>query len=305
MLSICIPVYNVVVTNLLIELRKQIVSYQLDCEIICIDDCSQNEIKLSNIPAVAYTNQYIQLKNNIGRSAIRNLFLQYSNFDYLLFLDCDVRIQNEDFLKRYIESIKKSSYVICGGHEYLNKKPGKEFLLKWNYGRKRESKSIKDREKKSQKSFMPSNFVIKKEVLKEYPFDTRLSQYGHEDTLFAFNLSRSGIKFQQIDNTVEIADLELNDSYLKKTEQGIINLKKILEFTSFDPQLIENVSLLRFYFRSKKNGSLILINLILGLFEATIRKKLKNGNTSLFLFDLYKLACFNKAMKADINQIIK
>jgi hypothetical protein len=305
MLSICIPIYNVLVFELLSNLRKQIKEQQLDCEIICIDDSSNEDIKVQNIPAVAFTDQYIQLKKNIGRSAIRNLFLDYANYPYLLFLDCDVSIAKNSFLENYLSAIKDNHWLICGGHEYLNIKPEKKFRLKWNYGRKRESKSIKERLKKPQKSFMPSNFVIKKEVLAENPFDTRLSQYGHEDTLFAYNLGSVGIKFFHIENHVEITDLELNEIYLKKTEQGIYNLKKILEFTKYDSQLIDNVSLLKFYFRSKKNGTLFIFNVFIELFFNKIRSKLQKGNTSLFLFDLYKLACFNRVMKADRNQIIK
>lgn len=305
MLSICIPIYNVLVFDLLSSLRKQINEQNLNCEIICIDDNSTEQIKIQNIPAIAFTNQYIQLKKNVGRSAIRNLFLDYTNQPYLLFLDCDVRIQDDSFLVNYLSAIQENHGLICGGHEYVNLKVEKKFRLKWNYGRKRESKSIKERQKKPQKSFMPSNFVIKKGILAENPFDTRLSQYGHEDTLFAYNLGCAGIKFHHIKNHVEITDLELNETYLKKTEQGIYNLKKILEFTKYNPQLIDNVNLLRFYFKSKKNGSLLIINLFLGLFFNRIRKKLQHGNTSLFLFDLYKLVYLTKVMKADRNQIIK
>jgi hypothetical protein len=305
MLSICIPIYNVLVFDLLSSLRRQIKEQNLDCEIICIDDNSTEQIKIQNILAIAFTDQYIQLKRNIGRSAIRNLFLDYVNKPYLLFLDCDVKIQDDSFLANYLSAIEENHSLICGGHEYVNLKPEKKFRLKWNYGRKRESKSIKERQKKPQKSFMPSNFVIKKDILAENLFDTRLSQYGHEDTLFAYNLGCAEIKFHHIKNHVEITDLELNETYLKKTEQGIYNLKKILEFTKYNPQLIDNVSLLRFYFKSRKNGSLLIIYLILGLFFNRIRKKLQNGSTSLFLFDLYKLAYFTKVMKADRNQIIK
>ncbi len=305
MLSICIPIYNVLVFDLLSSLRRQIKEQNLDCEIICIDDNSTEQIKIQNITAIAFTDQYIQLKRNIGRSAIRNLFLDYVNQPYLLFLDCDVKIQDDSFLANYLSAIEENHGLICGGHEYVNLKPEKKFRLKWNYGRKRESKSIKERQKKPQKSFMPSNFVIKKDILAENLFDTRLSQYGHEDTLFAYNLGCAEIKFHHIKNHVEITDLELNETYLKKTEQGIYNLKKILEFTKYNPQLIDNVSLLRFYFKSRKNGSLLIIYLILGLFFNRIRKKLQNGSTSLFLFDLYKLAYFTKVMKADRNQIIK
>ncbi|MFY8021919.1 MAG: glycosyltransferase family 2 protein, partial [Bacteroidia bacterium] len=278
---------------------------ELACEIICIDDNSKDSIKLANIPAVAFCDQTIQLKKNIGRSAIRNLFLEYAQYPYLLFLDCDVNISNSNFLQNYLQSIQGKYKVVCGGHLYNQKEPEKKYLLKWNYGRKRESKSLKERLKKPQKSFMPSNFVIQKDILIENPFDTRLSQYGHEDTLFAYHLSKAGIQFQHISNTVEISDLELNETYLAKTEQGIYNLKKILEFTEYDKQLIETVSLLRFYFKSKKNGSLLIFRAFFNLFDGLIRKKLLNGSTSLFLFDLFKLSRFIEVMKTDTNQIIK
>lgn len=305
MLSVCIPIYNVLVYDLLCELRTQIKEFDLACEIICIDDNSNETTKLANIPAVAFCDQTIQLKKNIGRSAIRNLFLEYAQYPYLLFLDCDVSIPDSNFLKNYLDSLQGKYKVICGGHRYTKQEPEKKYLLKWNYGRKRESKSLKERLKKPQKSFMPSNFVIQKDIFAENPFDTRLSQYGHEDTLFAYHLSKAGIKFQHIANAVEISDLELNESYLNKTEQGIYNLKKILEYTDYDKQLIENVSLLRFYFKSKRNGSLLLFSAFFALFDGWIRKKLLIGSTSLFLFDLFKLSRFAKVMRADTNQIIK
>jgi len=43
---------------------------------------------------------YIQLDNNIGRAKIRNLFLKYAKYDYLLFLDCDTFIISDDFVAK-------------------------------------------------------------------------------------------------------------------------------------------------------------------------------------------------------------
>lgn len=36
--------------------------------------------------------KYIELKKNIGRAKIRNLFIEYTTNPYLLFLDCDTKI---------------------------------------------------------------------------------------------------------------------------------------------------------------------------------------------------------------------
>ena len=93
MLSICIPVYNVVVIELVNELYHQSLTIKEKVEIIVIDDKSMDEIRLRN-SSISTISTYIELPQNIGRSRIRNHFLNYTNYDYLLFLDCDVIIKD-------------------------------------------------------------------------------------------------------------------------------------------------------------------------------------------------------------------
>ena len=83
MLSVCIPVYNFDVTELITDIRNQINTDDLDAEIIFIDDASQEEMRQRNEIVKSLTDHYILLEKNIGRSKIRNLFLKYSKSDYL------------------------------------------------------------------------------------------------------------------------------------------------------------------------------------------------------------------------------
>src|ERR1035437_10178864 len=99
MLSICIPVYNYDVTMLVQILYQQAGELQIVFEIICIDDCSKEEYRKVNEQVITYA-KYVQLHQNIGRAKIRNLFLEYVHFKYLLFLDCDSEIISDDFVKR-------------------------------------------------------------------------------------------------------------------------------------------------------------------------------------------------------------
>ena len=78
MLSVCIPVYNFDVTELIFDIRNQINTDDLDAEIIFIDDASQEEMRQRNEIVKSLTDHYILLEKNIGRSKIRNLFLKYS-----------------------------------------------------------------------------------------------------------------------------------------------------------------------------------------------------------------------------------
>src|SRR4030042_667421 len=102
MISICIPVYNFDVTSLVSELSEQVKSLPKPYEVIIIDDCSDNKFKAIN-RNVCKSFIYIELEENIGRSKIRNLFLRYAKYGYLLFIDCDSIIESSDFLLKYFE----------------------------------------------------------------------------------------------------------------------------------------------------------------------------------------------------------
>ena len=159
MISICIPVYNFDVTFLVSELSEQIKALNEDIELILIDDSSNVEYKEIN-RQISKDHTYIELPENIGRSRIRNLFLKYSVFRYLLFLDCDCSVQSEGFLGKYLDIIKQNPSVVCGGSIYDTKSPGRDKMLRWKYGALRESKPCHIRNKFPNRSFMANNFPV-------------------------------------------------------------------------------------------------------------------------------------------------
>ena len=123
MISICIPVYNFNVSLLLEELSRQMEKAEASVELILIDDCSSSENKELNKSA-CNKHRYIELEKNIGRAKIRNLFLEYAQYEHLLFLDCDSLIPKETFLSNYLKAIKEGeSSIICGGRIYDRAKP--------------------------------------------------------------------------------------------------------------------------------------------------------------------------------------
>lgn len=298
MLSICIPTYNFDLTKLVNSLLNQINSLSVDAEIILIDDCSQSEFREIN-KNISNKITYIQLEKNVGRAVIRNLFLNYVKYDYLLFLDCDSYVNSDDFLKNYISEIQKQeSEVICGGRVYDSEKPERNKMLSWKYGREKESKPFEIRKLLPFASFMTNNFVIAKSVFEKIKFDERLSEYGHEDTLFGYNMQVSRVKIAQIENPVLNGDIELNHIFLKKTEIGILNLIQILKYVSYEFTFIECVKLLSFH---KKIKNLHLENVVLFLFLITkpiLKLLLKKGLINLYLFDFYKLGFLIKNYKS-------
>ena len=295
MISICIPIYNFNTASLVHELSRQAKELGAPYEIICIDDASEKKNQKQNSKA-AKDVVYIQLPHNIGRARIRNLFLQYARYQNLLFLDCDSIISNENFLSNYLQFIgkNKSYHVVYGGRIYNKTSPKKQYKLRWLYGIKKESLPVEERNKNPNASFQTNNFLIDKNILSQIGFDERITEYGHEDTLFGFSLQKKNVIVQHINNPVVNGHLENNKTYLQQTEKAVVNLIQILVFVNYDETLINNVSLLRFYYKTERLKPFVAF-----VFSATkpiIKWLLANGYVSLSLFNFYKLGILIKNM---------
>ena len=188
MLTICIPVYNYNICKLAGDLSGQALESKIEIEILVIDDGSDKQ-HIQEWPSGPHT-RIIKLEENRGRSRVRNLFHQNARFENLLFLDCDSVIIDDGFLKKYTTCIRESYSVVCGGRVYPSSNPGRNKLLHWKYGMKKESKSAEIRNIHPERSFMTNNFLIRKNIFQKIVFNETLEGYGHEDFLFDFNYIR-------------------------------------------------------------------------------------------------------------------
>jgi glycosyltransferase involved in cell wall biosynthesis len=289
-ISICIPVYNFDVRELVSDLKKEIDTHQFDAEIILIDDGSETKFKQINKDLHDQVDQFIFLDKNIGRSLIRNLFLTYTKGDYLLFLDCDGKIINKEFLENYIQFIQKnpSSKVIYGGRDVSAEFPDQKHFLRWKFATERENLPVEQRTEKPYLSFQTNNFIIKKEVLEKIRFNPEFQKYGYEDLLFAMDLKSEGIGIDHINNPIFNNDLEDNEVYLEKVKESIDSLSKMLEDQQLSSKLAE-VKLVKAYNIINKMGLTVLFKMFFKLSRTTVEKQLLKGDMSLRYLDFYKL----------------
>lgn len=290
MISICIPVFNRDMRATAQRLWHEMESLNVSSELICIDDHSEERFATTN-REIERWGQYIVLEENIGRARIRNLFLKYAKYDYLLFLDCD-SIVEEGLLARYADAIQHEPIkgVFCGGRVYDSRSDDREHHLRYIYGVKRESHNATERSRHPYRSFMTNNFIVHREVLEAIPFDERISRYGHEDTLFGYRLQQRGTPIRHLDNPVVNGDVESNEEFMEKTTEGVKNLAEIYRWMEGERAFVEQVSLLRFYERirhARLNG------IVLGLFKVmrpVVEKRLLSGRgENMPLFAFYKL----------------
>lgn len=298
MLSICIPVFNYSVQNLVQSLLIQCANFSKEeVEIILIDDASQGYFVESNRRIESDFIRWVFLKQNVGRAVIRNLFLQYAKGEYLLFLDCDSEIVNETFLKNYFQRIgQKEVEILCGGRIYPEICPSPKQKLRWKYGIKKESKTAIERKKNPNKSFMTNNFLIKSGILQEIPFNEDLKLYGHEDTWFGYQLKVNGIKIEHFENPILNGEIETNEVFLQKTEFAIQSLVFLIKTNGRIKEFEDNIQLTRIYSKLEKYYLLKTIAFFFNLTAELIQPFILRGN-SLFLLDFYKLGVFCNKMK--------
>lgn len=290
MISICIPIYNFDVRPLVRDLLAQA---DENTEIILIDDASENFFKETNRELKGERLTYIELEQNIGRSKIRNLFLNYAKKEFLLFLDCDSQIIDSGYLKTYQNQINADVQLICGGRVYDKKCPSDGQKLRWVYGITKESKPASERILNPNKSFMTNNFLIRRELLAENPFDERLTKYGHEDTLLGIELAKKGVVIQHIENPVLNNDVEQNEVFMEKTEAALDNLVHIRRFYEDQRRLEDHITLLQAVKKVEKWKLKKVFGLFYRCFAKTIRKQLiSSSNPSMRKFDLYKMMYF-------------
>ena len=293
MLSICIPVYNYDCYELISKLFILSQKVGITVEIIVIDDGSalpfrfKNSIN-ENIVSV------IHLNKNIGRARVRNLFCTYARFENMLFLDCDIQIIDPKYLGNYVDEIDSGFEVITGGTNYPQENPGKKRSLHWKYCRFKEEEFREKLPKDPYQSFMTNNFLIKKEIFEKICFDETLNSYGHEDTLFGYQLKKYHYKIRHIDNPVLHTHLDVNEIFAIKSAQAVENLVRLTRNPQYGMDFAKNVTLSKMFFQLQSQGLDGMLKAFAWFLLPLLRKRLCQGNANLKEFSIYKLLLFTK-----------
>jgi glycosyltransferase involved in cell wall biosynthesis len=286
MLTILIPVYNFDIRKLVRQLHEQGNLLNIPFEIICSDDGSEEEyIKLNKEIEKLDQVSCELLKENLGRSKIRNHLASRANYEFLLFMDCDSLTTDDNYLKNYVNHLDKSK-LLYGGRTYQDFPPeDSEYYLHWHYGKNREESSAEKRCKEPYKSFMTNNFLIPKAIFNQIKFDEQLTQYGHEDSLFGLELKNQNIEILHIDNPLEHIGIEKSEIFINKTEQALQNLY----FLNQKHQLGTDIRILNFYLTIQKYHLSFIVSIIYWLIKKPLQINLRSQKVNLWYFDFYKL----------------
>lgn len=227
-LSILIPVYDTDVVPLLKSLLPALTRFQGNFEIIVSDDASPNTLLTQQNKAYCedFGISYMVKGFNSGRSRNRNFLAERAKGQYFLFIDADSTIRTEDFITSYWEQ-RTLADALCGGTAYGPKPKEGRLRLRWMYGVTREATPAAKRNASPYPRLSLNNLFISNSAYRLCRLNEMLKEYGHEDTLLAFELKRKGLSLIHIDNPVIHTGLEDVQVFLKKTEQASANLVRL------------------------------------------------------------------------------
>lgn len=301
-LSILLPSYNNVCVSLVQVLQRQADALRgkLDkpfrYEIIVADDGSNDAacIDANRVIGDMLHCRYLRMEQNVGRAQIRNVLISESRGDYVLLIDSDLFLCDDNYLYKYATS---TADVVYGGTRIggeglamVDNEANTENLkgnLRYIYEKKAEpSHRAAFRQLRPNQEISVCNLYARRDIMEAHPFDSRFKAYGYEDVLFGKRLAESGIEVTHIDNPVLINEFEPNSVFVKKTEEAIITLCRFEQDLEGYSNLKTKVSTLGRYI------PLSLFRLWHRIMKNKEKRNLTGSKPSLLLFKLYKLGFF-------------
>ena len=301
-LSILLPSYNNVCASLVQVLQRQADALRgkLDkpfrYEIIVVDDCSTDAacIDANRVIGDMLHCRYLRMEQNVGRAQIRNVLISESRGDYVLLIDSDLFLCDDNYLYKYATSTADVVYggTRIGGEGFamVDNEANTENLkgnLRYIYEKKAEpSHRAVFRQLRPNQEISVCNLYARRDIMKAHPFDSRFKAYGYEDVLFGKRLAESGIEVTHIDNPVLINEFEPNSVFVKKTEEAILTLCRFEQDLEGYSNLKTKVTTLGRYI------PLSLFRLWHRIMKNKEKRNLTGPKPSLLLFKLYKLGFF-------------
>lgn len=301
-LSILLPSYNNVCVSLVQVLQRQADALRgrlgkpFRYEIIVADDCSTDAacIDANRVIGDMLHCRYLRMEQNVGRAQIRNVLISESRGDYVLLIDSDLFLCDDNYLYKYATSTADVVYggTRIGGEGFamVDNEANTENLkgnLRYLYEKKAEpSHRAAFRQLRPNQEISVCNLYARRDIMEAHPFDSRFKAYGYEDVLFGKRLAESGIEVTHIDNPVLINEFEPNSVFVKKTEEAILTLCRFEQDLEGYSNLKTKVTTLGRYI------PLSLFRLWHRIMKNKEKRNLTGSKPSLLLFKLYKLGFF-------------
>lgn len=289
MISILIPTYDYTCYKLAYDLHQQAEALGVPYEIIVAEDGSKSPVTIianHKIMDLTHCVHHIR-KENIGLAATRNELASMAQYEWLIIIDSDAKVDNPTFLSTYLDAIGKAP-VVCGGlhHQAVNYDPHRTLRFKYE-SQADQHRSASERNQHPYAHLSCFNIMLHKPTFMQILFDKDCKEYGYEDALFGVELQKRGIALLHIDNPLLHQGLDTNETFLRKSETALRTLRTLGD------RMQSHSHVGRAYERLRSLHLLWLMRTFHRLFSPLMRRNLYGQHPSLTLFSIYKLGYYS------------
>lgn len=232
--SICVPFFKFDVVPLVEKLLSLAGDRREEVELLLVDDASNDE-RLTRelrrrIDGSAVPVRLLTLTENQGRAKVRNHLLGAAHGGYLLFLDCDMYPDSDEFVARYFEYAARAEYdIVVGGCSYARLGPVKASQLLYFYHSNRtQCVPVAARRRAPVRYVFTNNMMIDRSLLTRLAFDPGYKGWGYEDTDLAVGAARAGARIAHIENTATHLGLIDDDAVIGKYRNSVANFTRLI-----------------------------------------------------------------------------
>ncbi|MBK74267.1 MAG: family 2 glycosyl transferase [Henriciella sp.] len=218
-ITVCVPAYHDDAALLIDSLRTMQDADQID--LLILDDGSDDKALTarlkSQLEEAPFAARLITAHKNRGRSDARNRLAELADCDWLLFLDADMQPDDERFLSRYLEAMKKplGPALIAGGFSLKQVKSTRETALHEAQSQTSECLDAATRNRAPGRYVFSSNILVHRDVLDAVPFDPGYQGWGWEDIDWGLSIA-ARYPVLHIDNPATHLGLVDTDTLLEK-----------------------------------------------------------------------------------------
>lgn len=229
-LSILIPVYREDCTQqveALWRLCRNVCEHHHDFrfELIAGDDGSGDELSVAANQRINTLSgcRFIAFEENRGAAAMRNQLARMAQYGWLLFLDCDMQLPDEQYIERFLQA--PDAQLVNGGIRIAPQEGNAAHNLRYQYESRHEAEHTAERRQQNPYlSFRSTNFMVSRETMLRCPFDESFKKSGYEDVALGRSLAEAGVDLLNIDNALVMTQFEDNAAYMDKIDRSMHTL---------------------------------------------------------------------------------
>ncbi|MEM9054194.1 MAG: glycosyltransferase family A protein [Pseudomonadota bacterium] len=292
-LSICVPAFRDTADALLASLVRLAGADQ--CTLLIFDDGSCDEEvtrqlarQILRFPGPA---RLITAPQNAGRSHARNRLLALAETDWILFLDADMRPDEDDFLTRYLEALDEATEptLIPGGFTLKHAHPTEETLLHASQSRTSECVTAEVRGQEPGRYVFTSNILVHRAILDAVQFDDGFTGWGWEDVDWGLRIADE-FPIDHIDNTATHLGLDTDAALMAKYAGSGANFARAIER---HPEALKSTPLYKAAYRLARMPGRSVLKSIAGF---VAQRRWLPTKLRLFALKLYRAAVYAKAL---------